>query len=236
MPSERYYIDGEISEGSLELSGDEFFHLKRVMRQRPGERVELVNGRGALAFALIETIANDFALLNVERVEQFSRKEQKLILLQGILKMAKNELVVEKGCELGADEILFFEGERSEKGEFSKNQMERLQKIEIAAMKQSGRLYHAEIFVEGPLRDWKGPLVGFFGDLREGAPSLLEVALPKGDVLSLAVGPESGLSAREEKRLMELGLTGVRLSENVLRAETAAIAGLALLGARDYEL
>lgn len=233
MPAERYYYPGILqTDSEIVLDGQEFHHLSRVMRTQRGDEVEVVNGQGQLATALVKALDKKQAALLIKAVES-KPPESKLILSQGIPRLNRLEFIIEKGTELGATEIWLFPAVRSEKKEFSPNQVDRLASIAIAAMKQSGRLFLPKISIVAPLKKWgKIPsITGFFGDLRQGAPSLLAYYAdnpPQKDVL-FCVGPEGGLSDEEIAILESFHFSGVKLHPNILRTDTAALASLCLL-------
>ena len=49
MPADRFFTPAPLQTSTISLEGEEFHHLVKVMRIRPGETVELINGRGELA-------------------------------------------------------------------------------------------------------------------------------------------------------------------------------------------
>ncbi len=137
MPIERFYFDGELK-GMIRLEGQEYHHLMHVMRIRIGEDVELVNGRGDLAIARLESISKYNAELIVLTLTSTPLLPERLTLAIPLMRPAKLELVVEKCTELGAGAFFFYTAQFSEKHDLSDHQLERLQHIAISAMKQCG--------------------------------------------------------------------------------------------------
>lgn len=229
MPHERFYVDQPL-EGTVVLEDQEFHHLCRVMRGRVGDRVELVNGKCQLAQATISQIGKREALLEVNEATTASAPKKRLILAQGIPRIQRLEMVLEKGTELGVTDFWLFPGILGEREGFSAHQLKRMELILIAAMKQCGRLDLPRIELRPPLLEWKpsdGTLL--FGDTDRSAPWLEKVSIGD-EPLVLCIGPESGFDPRETEHLKEvLGATGVRLHENILRTETASIAGIVIL-------
>ena len=220
MPHDRFYIDAPLK-GEVLLDGEEFHHLSRVMRKKEGDVVELLNGKNTLALATLSSISKREASLIVTQSEDKKPLLPPLKLIQAIPKLSHLELILQKGTELGASHFYLYPSSLSEKKELSANQKRRLQLILIGAMKQCGRL-------DLPILEWGfPPLEGkvFFGDLSLDAPSLSEVAsLPA----TFIVGPEKGFT-KEEVAELHIKAQGVRINPYTLRAETAAIAGLAIL-------
>lgn len=222
MPHSRFYMDHPLEEGAqLTLEGEEFIHLARVMRKKEGEQVELLNGRGVLAHATLTHVGKREALLRIEMREKRAPLLPPLTLVLALPKAAALELVVQKGTELGVSAFHLYHSTRSEQQPPSSKLLRRLLAICICAMKQCGRCDLPTLSCGFP------PLQGrvYFGDLTPSAPPLSEVgSLPA----TLIIGPEKGWSAEEVEHLQERA-EGVSLSPYTLRAESAAIAGVALL-------
>lgn len=235
MPIERYFLEEELNEGeAYSLTDGEFHHLFRVVRARCNDEVEVVNGRGILARAVITDIAKDRAKLTISQRLNVQSFQQQLILVQGLPKLNRLDFILEKGTELGVDQFILFPGELSIKKEFSYHQHERARAITIAAMKQCGRLFLPQVVLSSPLDEWKKPTQGrlFYGDTNPDALPFEKVWKEgRTDLFPLmfVVGPESGLSHDEEEKLKSLGAFGVKIHPNILRTDTAALAALALV-------
>lgn len=234
MPAERYFHPELLQENlSVELKEHEHHHLVHVMRTRLGETVEIVNGQGQLAEAVLESNDKKSATLAIKSLITQPPPDEQIILIQGIPKLNRLENIIEKGTELGMTEIWLFPAARSEKKEFSANQMERLQSLAISAMKQCGRLYLPKIVVLPPLKLWENPDLHplFFGDVNPDAPPFLSAwkkSKPSGKT-GFCIGPESGFTEEEIGLLKKMGAEGVKLNANILRTDTAAIACLVLV-------
>lgn len=233
MPAERYYSPQEFQEqNTITLEGAELHHLVNVMRNSVGDNVEVVNGLGQLARASIIDIEKKRSLLKIETVMQAITLDQPFILVQAIPRLNKLEIILEKATELGITEVWLFPSSHSEKKEFSENQTERLHTILIAAMKQCGRLFLPDLIMMPPLKQWQPfYLPAFFGDINPDAPSfqkIWEQQHPKEGSI-IAIGPESGFTDEEINILKKLGATGIKINNNILRTETAAIAAISLM-------
>lgn len=232
MPKERYYVPQELAvHQHVKIEGPESHHLATVMRATEGEQVELINGQGVLAQATILQIGKKSVQVVVDTIQSSNPQFEQLILIQAIPKINRLDYIIEKGTELGMSSLWLFPGQRSEKKELTHNQLERLQHLSIAAMKQCGRLFLPEIKILPPILKWKSvnlPL--YFGSLDPQAPLFIQ-QLERSSTLnaSFCVGPEGGFTDEEEACLKALGGSGVKLHKNILRTETAAIAGLVLL-------
>jgi len=234
MPSERYFYPGELCEGDdVSLEKKEALHFSRVMRGEVGDHVELVNGKGALAVAVVVKILKRAVQLRVEEVTKETAPSFALILVQAIPRLNRLEMIVEKATELGITELWLFPGERSEKKKLTDHQQNRLQMIAIAALKQCGRLFLPKIVMKSPVGEWNSlSYPAFFGDLREGTLLFAEEwqREPPDKGCLFFVGPESGFDEGECQKLDALGARGVKLHDHVLRTDTAPLVALSLIG------
>lgn len=239
MPKERYYTKNSFQEGScIILQDDEFHHLAHVMRQREGEMVELIDGRGALATARIGSLTRNSASLAVIRVSTNPPPAISLILVQALSPSNRLEDVLEKGTELGTDAFWMFGADKSKKTVLSASQHRRFEKILLSATKQSGRLYLPKLCVFSSLSSLffdipaSAPLL--FGDTDPTTPHLLKIRTEDlftqpTTSLFFCTGPESGWSSQELRLLSEYGARAVSLGSHTLRMETAATTAAAFL-------
>lgn len=239
MPHDRFYSEKELVQGdTLLLEGEEFHHLSRVMRARVGDILECFNGRGALAETKLKYLEKNAATLEVLSVTKVDRPEKQLIIAQGFPRQNRLDTILEKGCELGMDEIWLFPADRSEKGEASSNKQIRMRNILVNASKQCGQLWIPGIKLLPRLADWdKLEMDAFFGDVSDEAELFQTVWFrdpPKRGSIFF-VGPESGFSDKEHAKLKSLGAKGVKLHKHILRTDTAPLSALALMSHWQYE-
>jgi 16S rRNA (uracil1498-N3)-methyltransferase len=235
MPHHRFFTTDILEQGQLVTLRDEESHHLRVLRSKPGDCVELVNGGGVLAQARLCSLDKASAQLEVIALtakQEFPSKRQ-LILAQALPRMNHLDWIIEKGTELGATAFWLFPGLLSEKATLSDNQEARLRALAIAAMKQCGRLDLPEIVVKPPLLKWQACDGSFFfGDTVEGAPYLADhsPASPLPSPIVVFIGPEKGFTEKERHYLLHsLHAKGIRLHPNILRAETAPLVALVQL-------
>lgn len=229
MPAERYFIsDNFLPDTEITLEGQEFHHLAHVMRTRAGEIIELVNGKGQLATAIIVALEKKRAIIQLQNVHSVPPPTSSLVLVQAIPRFPRLEFILEKGTELGMTEIWLFPGLRSEKDSFSHNQSERMHTILVAAMKQCGRLDLPKLSIYPLLKKWDAfPSHSYYGDVTPEAPKLIHEK--KSGNLYFFNGPESGFDPLEIEILKKHNVLGVSLHKNILRTDTAAIAALSIL-------
>ncbi len=163
----------------------------------------------------------------VEALLRPQRAEPGAWLVFALLKRDATDLVVQKATELGAAALFPVMTERTNAARVN---AERLHAIAIEAAEQSERL---TVPVINPVRtladvlsNWPDQIPLFAAIERDQSPPLLPGLLPAG----LLIGPEGGFGPRDRALLSRYGFVRPAwLGPNILRAETAAIAGLAVL-------
>jgi len=229
----RLFVTDTLREGSLVRgSASQAHHLGSVLRRAPGDTVRLFNGTDGEYAARIDALRRSdvsFAVLAALR-QQVPEPDAWLVF--ALLKRDATDLVVEKATELGVAAFLPVFTERTQAARVN---LDRLRSIAREAAVQSERLtvpvLHEPRALVDLLSDWP--------DERRLVAALERVAAPAAEPLqsglatALLIGPEGGFTARELDVLKATPfIQPVSLGPRVLRAETAAIAGLALLLAR----
>lgn len=235
MALRRIFVDS-VSGSSASLRGQAAHHLSRVVRLRKGERVELSDGSNVY-LAEVRRRTPDEVQFAV--VEQFSSPQQALpITLQlAIFKFARMEWAIEKATELGVGIIVPVAANRSDPPLVyaARKRCERWRRIAEEAAQQCRRVSPPEI--AEPLRFADAIAAGPVSlrlFLNTGAPALSEVLAANANsdsplsAATLMVGPEGGWIDSELGQAVDAGYRPVSLGSLVLRAETAAIAALAI--------
>ena len=209
----------------MPVSAGQAHYLGHVMRRRVGDPVVLLNGRDGEWLAEISQIKRDRAMVRVgERLREQS-KPRPLTLAFAPLKRDATDLVVEKATELGATVIQPILTERSNTHRVN---LERFRAIAIEAAEQCEGLDLPEL--REPVT-----LTRFLGDWPKDVPlaacwERTATAPIGGRASGLIVGPEGGFTDAELELMKRAPFViPVSLGSRILRAETAAIAGLALL-------
>ena len=242
MEERLFYIE-ELSstDDAVEIYGDEFRHLTKVVRLRPGSRIKLFNGRGLMAEAEVESIGASTASVNIKSFYESEAGESVLgiTLLQGLLKGDKNELIVQKATELGVKSVIFFNAGHSVvkvSGAQGEAKLKRLKRVALEAAKQCGRSILPVIEIKADLSAAifdceEGAIKILFSEVEEerGLKGFFELANSSVGKATLLVGPEGGFSDEEVERAVEAGFTPVKIGPRRLRAETAAITAVSLV-------
>ncbi len=219
--------------GPLALESEAAKRLVGVMRVGLGERILLFSGDGREWAATVTSVGRPGLTLTVN---ELTRQEPPLpVVLEtwiGVIRANRFETALEKCVEAGADIIRLVVGEYSQRGEeASVSRLDRWNRIIVEAAEQSGRLYLP--MLEPPERlprlldSHHGALV--IGDSAGRPGHSIAPLLPVSGRLALAVGPEGGFSPAEAELLKRKGALPLALGPYILRTETAAIAGTALL-------
>lgn len=226
----RLFVTEALHKGAaITPSAAQAHYLGTVMRQGVGDRLRLFNGADGEWLARISAIRKDKATLEVETELRPQAPEPDLWLVFAPLKRDATDFLVQKATELGAAVLLPVFTERTNAARVN---LDRLRTIAIEAAEQSERLTVPEIRPPVPLAtllaNWPKVRPLFVARERDETSPLFPAKGPA----ALLIGPEGGFSA-PDRMLMEKteACTGVSFGPRILRAETAAIVGLALLQA-----
>lgn len=228
-------IDGSAKEA--EITGEEFTHLKKVLRLGPGDSAAIFNGRGLELFGRIESIGQRSAKITIEGRSEAGRESPLgLVLLQGLLKGDRPEFIVQKATELGLTAICFYTTARTVprvEGEGVEKKLLRWKKAAIEAAKQCGRSTLPLITLAPGLREalqeTKAGLKIVLWE-NEGTVGLKDLLSGKApETAALLIGPEGGLSDEEVRLAEGAGFQKAGMGPRVLRAETAAVAAAAIV-------
>ncbi len=212
-----------ISETLIQFEEDESMHLK-VLRANEGDEILVINGKGDVAKAIIQSIAKRFFTAQIILIERHIRRNTGFHLAVAPLKqMDRIEWMLEKVCELGIEQISFIETKRTERDKLN---FERLNKIVHAACKQSKNFWFPEMpavierfdtFLNA--HEAHTNLIAYCG----GEFSGIEQKLRADSSTLILIGPEGDFTDEEFNLATQHGFKGISLGNTRLRTETAAI-------------
>ena len=236
MARRRFFVEAVRNERA-EVSGETAQHLRRVLRVEAGQRFEISDNQ-SVYLAEVEGFRKDRVSFRVLERLEVEAPPVRVILLASLIKFDRFEWIGEKATELGAEAIVPVEAERSEKGlgKAAAKRAERWRRIALESSQQSrrSRLPEIEPSVSFQRALGTGAACRFFLDEERGVPALVSV-LPSAerrspsDLVCLLVGPEGGWTGGERIAASAHGWTPVTLGPQILRAETAALAALAVI-------
>jgi|SRR5690554_4345065 len=209
------------------LDEGESKHAVRVLRLAVGTEVSLVDGRGGFYAAVIQDAHPKRVVLQILSYQENHQPlpYQLHIGVAPTKNMDRLEWFVEKATEIGVTSITPLICERSERRTLK---VERLEKVAIAAMKQSQKahlpLIHEAIRFPAFLEQVKGKGQGFIAHCDEGEKTYLNTSLDPGSPVIILIGPEGDFSPDEISLALQNGFSAVSLGTARLRTETAALA------------
>ena len=224
----RLFVEAPLAKGAtLTLPAAQAHYLTNVMRLAPGDGLRLFDGTAGEFQAVVEDISRREIRLQVGAQTRLHQLEPDCWLCFALLKRQKTDLVVEKATELGVCVIQPVITARTQADHVN---LTRLRAIAVEAAEQCERLSVPEIrppvALAKLLENWPRHRALCVADERRTAP-LLGAAQ---GASALLVGPEGGFTDAELDGIGNAPLvTRVSLGRRILRAETAVIAGLALM-------
>jgi 16S rRNA (uracil1498-N3)-methyltransferase len=218
---------------SVELLDGESHHLK-VRRASDGDPVEAVDGQGGVGLGRLRIRGKQYT---VELGEiRTAPRPAPLRLLVGAGDRDRFLWLIEKATELGATAVVPLATERAlHVGNRVRDEhRDRLARRTLETLKQCGGAWAPEIEPITPLD--RAVAAGSDGIRWLGDPEGIDPPLVDPDqAATIIIGPEGGLTPDEVELCGRAGFIGVRFGSRVLRFETAAVAGLALIASRRRE-
>ncbi len=229
MKETRYFYVPDAA-STNELPAEEATHASRVLRLESGDEVFLIDGTGCFFKAQLTLVTKGRCLYDiVERLPQEKTWNGRIAVAMAPTKVIDRvEWTLEKATEIGIDEFSLLKCAFSERRNVK---LERLDKIVVAAVKQSRKAWK-------PLLNDLQPFEGFVNRPRKGAKYIAhcyaeidkkdlygELLQLNGDEeVTILIGPEGDFSIDEVRLAMSKGYVPVSLGQSRLRTETAALA------------
>lgn len=217
--------------GEVPLEGDPAHYLTRVMRLGEGDQVGLFNGADGEWSARIVEVGKRICRLRVQTLLRAQYAAADLELHVALVKRAPLETIVEKATELGVGRIRLL---RTERTNADHTNLERLAAIAREAAEQCGRLEVPLIDAAERLGErlaaWDAGRALMFCDESGDAPAAAAALLRRGPgPWAVLIGPEGGFTPAERAAIRACAaVVPVSLGPRILRADTAAIAALAI--------
>ena len=229
---QRYF--STIKEGNeYLLSSDDAYHIKKVMRMKIGDKIEIVDNKKVY---LCEIITLDPVKVKViNEIEEIHDNKHQIIIVQSLVNENKMDLILQKGTELGMTSFYGYKAINSvvKENDKSDKKILRWQKIVKEASEQSKRNDIPNI--EG-IVDIKGlcklkASIKIILSVKEKSNTLKKVLQNNNscDTMIIVIGPEGGFEDKEENQLIANGFIPTTLGNRVLRTETASIACLSMI-------
>ena len=236
-----YIKNNQIIGEEINLIGEDVNHIKNVLRYKAGDELTICDESEQRYLAKIRELSNECITLDIEEKIDFSTEPSvKIILIQGLPKSDKMDLIVQKCTELGAEKIIPVIMERTVvkiDGSNGAKKVERWNKIALEASKQCGRtkiptvekIVNLENIVEN-LSKYDIVIVPYECEKENTIKAVLRNTDTNIGNVAIVIGPEGGFSEKDISILEKLpNVKKVSLGKRILRTETAGIATAAML-------
>jgi 16S rRNA (uracil1498-N3)-methyltransferase len=229
----RRWIADEVHGDRAVLTGQNARHLARVLRARVGQEFDIACDH-SVRLGKITSVDDDRVEFELGE-EAITQPEAEITLLLAIFKFDRLEWAIEKATELGVSKIVPVIAQRTDAhlGTAAVKRIERWRKIAHEAAQQSRRTVEPQIDVAVKLKAALAQIPESTSRVvlaeTEKSVMLPDVIVGNSEApLFLAVGPEGGWTADELELFKKSGWISASLGSTILRAETAAIAALAV--------
>lgn len=234
MTIQRLYLEDRLHEGgTIELDRSRSHYLLHVLRLKPGRQVHLFNQQDGEWLSVLQAAGRHSAVLEILARTRPAVLEPGPLLVMTPIRPSRFEWTVEKAVELGVRAIQPILTSRTV---VKLEKLDRLAAIATEAAEQCGRISVPAIRATLSLDAWLAARdmsseLWFADEQRTGRP-LLQARQAKPLIWpDILVGPEGGFTEAERAAIQGApNVLPISLGQRILRAETAAIAALAVFG------
>ena len=209
---------------SAALSEEEGAHAHRTLRIKVGAPLLVLDGQGGRYFCRLKGDKAKGYPLSVDEIQHVSQRALLHLLVSPPKQPSRLEWIVEKSAELGLQRLTFLRTKRTERKTIA---LDRLNRISIAAMKQSQQPFKLKI--EG-MRSFSEALAIPSKARWMAHPTAQRLDLrssTKGTSATVLIGPEGGFTPEELDTAVQSGYQPFSMSAYTLRTETAALVAAA---------
>jgi 16S rRNA (uracil1498-N3)-methyltransferase len=216
---------------TLSIVGDEYHHLKNVNRAQIGDRVELIDGQGALFCGTIRALKTREALVDIDKEQRTTQPPVHITIAPSLLKQRPMGFLIEKLAELGVDEIRPLIFSRTDE-KYSVSRVKKWQKIADLSLKVNKKLWNTPVYEPVYLPQFINQSVGAYKtrillDIGGDTPFPQLWQFPA----IVVIGPPGDFTHEEREQLLNSGFLRYNINDSVLKSETAAISITAILKA-----
>jgi 16S rRNA (uracil1498-N3)-methyltransferase len=231
-----YFYQPEIIQGNHNLDGEEFTHCTRVLRNKVGDQIGILDGIGGFYKVELTSISGkngDFRIL--ENSQKPTKNFYHHIAIAPTKNIDRIEWFVEKACEMGIDEISFVVTKNTER---TKLRVDRLEKKAVSALKQSKSGYLTKIndLIKLPLLIKTAAETQFdkyIAFVEPGLQYFSTLIKPEKKIFTL-IGPEGDFDPSEVDLALGAGFKKISLGVNTLRTETAGLVACQFVNMLNY--
>ena len=231
----RFYINQALELGlTIDLPTNIHRHAIQVLRLKINENIILFNNNGGEFLACLTLAEKRKSAVSIISFDDTNRESPlHTTLALAMIKSDKMDFAIQKAVEMGVNCIQPIYTHRSViniKANRLDKKMTHWQGIINGACEQSGRTVLPTIHLPTSLELWlQEPFSSIRLAMLPGEyPHISSLSPPLEKQVSLIVGPEGGFTEQEVELLISSNITGIQFGPRILRAETAAIAGISL--------
>lgn len=226
-----FVLTSYIQNGVVVIRGDEGYHLARILRAKKGQIIRVFTEKGSeFECEIINIRGTEISAEIKEKLSDEVEPKTRIHIVQGMIKPAKMDVIIQKCTEIGAASFTPVITEYSiAKPNQPDKQLQRWDRIAMEATKQSERRIIPSIYDILPLDKYLSSEIQglkLYMDSREGGSpkKIIRGAdlSQTGNQVHIAVGPEGGFSPKESKLFIEKDFIPINLGPRILRTETAA--------------
>jgi len=225
-----HFFAEHVDSDHITITGNDAHHAARALRIRPGEQITVSDGHGTVVRARCTDVSSARLTAEVIAREHFEQPSPLLVVFPAVPKGGKLETIVQKLTEIGVDEIRpWFSARSVVRWDAAKaaGRAQRLRAVVREAAMQSRRTWLPTVSDPGPIEQLPEVTLLLHEEATQGLSASLPSVAPRS--VAVVIGPEGGLDAEEAERLTGMGARPVSLGRPILRTETAAIVGPALV-------
>jgi 16S rRNA (uracil1498-N3)-methyltransferase len=235
MSLPRFHVPEAAPGARVELPEHSAHHAREVLRLRAGAPVRVFDGAGAEFEAVLDAVTRRAVSARLgHALDPRPESALRLVLAVSALKGDRMDLVVQKATELGVTEIwpvITYRTDAAARPALQGSRSERWERVAAAAAEQCGRAVVPRV---APTTTLDGLLGRSFDGARAvlletaSHPALASIPVDPASALLLLVGPAGGFEPSEAERLRAASFVPASLGPRILRAETAAVAAVAI--------
>lgn len=219
-----------LTERACALDAEQTRHARKVLRLKAGDRVELFDGFGNVAPAVLSDYESGSAICRVSDLIHHEPRKPRITVAAAVPKGSRSAEMVEQLSQAGADVWIPLSTDRSVVDPRDAK-LERFARHAVESAKQCRRLFVMQVQQTQPFDAvvHQGADVTLFAEPEGLTPIDLPARLGKAEHVLVLIGPEGGWTMREHDVAMAAGALPWRMGANVLRIETAAVAAVSIL-------
>ncbi|MSU33573.1 MAG: 16S rRNA (uracil(1498)-N(3))-methyltransferase [Pedosphaera sp.] len=243
----RFFLPPEAcQQKTITLGNDQSRHAARVLRVNPGESIEILDGAGALLQCIVSRVTKSAVSARILRRQQLPASTTAISLLQALVKSKAWDTILQKATELGTHQIVPLATARSVRvlaPADTASKMSGWRTTTIEAAKQCGTPWLPAIEMAVTPEEWLQknsthgrPELVLLCSLESNARHIgtaftdfLRQHQRQPKTIAIAIGPEGDFSPEELQQFRSAGAIPITLGKLVLRADTAAIAAIAVI-------